>query len=274
VPRTRGGWCARWACRRASPARRRCTGGTRCARWPSGGAGARRSLSAPGTPSSRRAPNARAASGSGSAPRPCHAVAARRRRRGALRAAARALAGCRSAPSAAPAALCGSVRCDEGRARARALSAERSRAARRRVAQGRPGRRPRLRGPVCPGRSRSARRPRSQGELVAALAAAGEAELAEQLHAQAGRPGPPPAAEPGARAARAAADAAKYLQTALPPEAVRARLQPRREGPAPLCFGGGCRRLGLCGRRWRAGRARRRCRCGRGGRGRSAEHGR
>ena len=63
-----------------------------------------------------------------------------------------------------------------------------------------------------------------QGELVAALLAAGEAELAEQLHRQSGVPGPLPAAEPGVRAARAAADAAKYLQMSLPPEAVHGPL--------------------------------------------------
>ena len=57
---------------------------------------------------------------------------------------------------------------------------------------------------------------------MAILAGTGEIELAEQLHAQAGLPGPLPVAEsPEARAARIAADAAKYLQPALGADAVR-----------------------------------------------------
>ncbi|KAK9833570.1 hypothetical protein WJX81_006966 [Elliptochloris bilobata] len=59
-----------------------------------------------------------------------------------------------------------------------------------------------------------------QAELIRELVAAGEAELAEQLHAQAGLPGPPPVADPVRRAARVAADAAKYLQPALAADAV------------------------------------------------------
>ena len=65
---------------------------------------------------------------------------------------------------------------------------------------------------------------RVQAELVAMLAVAGEIEMAEQLHAQAGLPGPRPVADPATRAARIAADAAKYLQPVLGADAVCACL--------------------------------------------------
>lgn len=57
---------------------------------------------------------------------------------------------------------------------------------------------------------------------MAILADAGEIEMAEQLHAQAGLLGPLPVADPATRAARIAADAAKYLQPVLGADAVRA----------------------------------------------------
>ena len=59
---------------------------------------------------------------------------------------------------------------------------------------------------------------------MAILADAGEVEMAEQLHAQAGLPGPLPVADPATRAARIAADAAKYLQPVLGADAVCACL--------------------------------------------------